>query len=220
MKTTGVIMLNTRFPRLVGDIGNPASFRGKVDYVKLEKSRVGNIVGPTIAMDLVEEILQAAIGLESRGAGLITTSCGFLGPVQSRVQARLGVPFIASSLALIPLLRTLHGGDSAIGVLTFDSRKLTPEHFCGNHSRQLAVAGIENGRELHRVISNDEEALNPVLALADVLQAADALTTNHPDLRCLLLECTNLSPYKPSLRKRSGLPVYDLVDTLNWLAGA
>nr|HPQ97542.1 hypothetical protein [Thiolinea sp.] len=155
--TTGVILLNTRFPRLPGDIGNPASFPGPCEFVRLERGRVGNIVSTgEVEEAVVREILQAARTLEQRGVSLITTSCGFLAPLQARIRAPLQVPFLASALNLLPLLYVLYGSQARIGILTFDSRRLTRHHFQADWRDSLCIAGLENGQELYRVISRDE----------------------------------------------------------------
>lgn len=214
MKKVGVIMLNTRFPRLLGDIGNSQSFDIECEFICMEKSRVSNIVVDNIADELIEEITLTARKLQDNDATIITTSCGFLGLVQERIQNELHVPFIASSLMLTPFLRTLFGPKSTIGVLTFDSKTLSHKHFNRHHDSNIIIAGIENGHELHRVIKNDETYLNRKLAEQDALQTAESLVEQGAS--CLLLECTNLSPYKSAIRKKTSLPVFDLVDTINW----
>ena len=126
----GVVMLRTRFPRLRGDIGSPESFPFPVIYRRVETATVPNVVvdRPRDAA-LDDAILEAACTLQQEGAALIATSCGFLGGLQARLQAALPVPVIASSLLLLPLLHALYGSERPIGVLTFDSTRLSSRHF-------------------------------------------------------------------------------------------
>ena len=49
---------------------------------------------------------------------------------------------------------------------------------------------------------------------------AHTLQSRTPDLDLLLLECTNLSPFKRDLRQSTRLPVFDLVDALMWTLGS
>ncbi|HPE61765.1 MAG: hypothetical protein KDI15_05255 [Thiothrix sp.] len=212
-------MLNTQFPRLLGDIGNPASFGGHCEILRLTRGRVGNIVSATGVDDaVVAEIINAAGTLEQRGVSLITTSCGFLAPLQARIRTALRVPFLASALNLLPLLYVLYGPQARIGILTFDSRKLGSLHLQADWHDGLCIAGVEQGCELYRVISQDETELDPVRAEQDVLAAARTLLPRQPV--CLLLECTNLSPYRQRLREQLGLPVYDLMDAVHWILNA
>lgn len=214
----GIIMLNTRFPRPVGDIGNLASYRYPAQIQRLENASVANIVVSQLADTAIAEVVDAAKTLEMQGASIITTSCGFLAPVQAVVQAQIDSPFIASSLSLMPFLRQAFGQTATVGVLTFDSRKLSPSHFNGLYDDAIHICGIEQGTELHPVISGDLTTLDCEKAAQDVLLAARALV--NANARCILLECTNLSPYKQILREELGLPVFDLVDAIHWLADA
>ena len=211
-------MLNTHFPRLPGDIACALSFDAECEILRLEKSRVANIVQGEIADDLLEEIGSAAIELQDNGASIITTSCGFLALAQKQIQAQLSVPFIASSLSLTPFLRILFGPTAILGVMTFDSKTLNTQHFQAAWDENIRIAGIENGQELHAVIKNDRTELNRKLAEHDAIEAATLLV--NQGARCILLECTNLSPYKPAIRQQTGLPVFDLVDTINWFCKA
>jgi Asp/Glu/hydantoin racemase len=54
-------------------------------------------------------ILEEAHKLIAQGATAITTSCGFLSPLQDELQAALPVPVITSALWLLPRLRAQHG---------------------------------------------------------------------------------------------------------------
>ncbi|EPJ44836.1 MAG: hypothetical protein OFPI_38740 [Osedax symbiont Rs2] len=214
----GIIMLNTEFPRPIGDIGNLQSYQYPAHIFKLSKANVSNVVCSELAPELIEEVIDAAQSLKAAGANIITTSCGFLTPLQAQVQTEIGLPFLASSLCLLPFLRQAFGRHCPIGVLTFDSRELSEQHFNGHYDDKLVIAGIENGRELHQVIKQGKTELNSQRAEQDVIEAAQQLMRQQPS--CLLLECTNLSPYKEKLRQHFQLPVFDLLDAVHWLAGA
>jgi len=40
---------------------------------------------------------------------------------------------------------------------------------------------------------------------------------SKPDTRAIVLECTNLSPYKNAIREQFAIAVYDIVDAVHWL---
>jgi Asp/Glu/hydantoin racemase len=214
----GIIMLNTSFLRPLGDIGNLASYRYRAEIFKLTKANVSNVVCADLEEEIVQEVIAAALSLKAKGVNVMTTSCGFLAPIQERVQGHIGLPFIASSLCLLPFIRQAFGPNGKIAVLTFDSRVLSPAHFNGHYDDHLLISGIETGQELHKVIKNGLTTLNSSLAEQDVVAAARRLLIHNPC--CLLLECTNLSPYKQVLRTTFNLPVFDLVDAVHWLADA
>ena len=120
-------MLNTNFPRLLGDIGNPASFKTPPVYSTVSDATVSSVIDAGEISDrLLASLVLAAKELAQAGVNVIGTSCGFLSSVQNTIQTELSVPFISSSLELIPILRMLYGESSNIGVLTFDADRLTP----------------------------------------------------------------------------------------------
>lgn len=216
----GVLMLNTHFPRLPGDIGNPDSLPCEVIIQRVDAARVDNIVSSSAPEDdLQQTLLQEADALQAQGIDLLVTSCGFLSCMQENLASRYKVPVIASSLVLMPFLRTVYG-PAEIGVLTFDSRKLTEQHFNGWFDERICIGGIERGQELHRVISQDETELDVVQAEKDVLMAVDELRERQPNMRVLVLECTNLSPYREAIKQHTGLTVYDLMTAIDWIKSA
>ena len=48
----------------------------------------------------------------------------------------------------------------------------------------------------------------------EAVQAGRSLIARHPEVDTLVLECTNLPPYKPALQQALGLPVFDVLDLL------
>ncbi len=100
----GVLMLETRFP---GEIGNPETFPFAVDYERVPGAVVDRVVsGKALPAELQQVFCAAVRHLTDRGAKLIATSCGFLAPLQTELVAASGRPVIASSLLLLPLLRS------------------------------------------------------------------------------------------------------------------
>ena len=209
----GILMLATRFPRPPGDVGHAASWPIPVRFRRVEAARRDNVVVPeALPAALVEAFAAEAEALVAQGAKAITTSCGFLVPLQGTLEARLGVPFLASALSEVAWLQEQVGPKRSVGVLTFDARILGEGHLrAAGAPVDTPMAGIEGGHELHRVISEDAPDLDMARAEADVLAAAEDLRARTPDLGGLVLECTNMGPYKRALEAASGLPVADIV---------
>src|SRR3569623_184261 len=118
----GVLTLDTRFPRLPGDIGNPASFdvpalTRTVRHASPQQA-VQSAAGQRAA-DLFTPFCHAMRDLERMGAAAITTSCGFLVLMQERLQAQATVPVVTSSLLMLPGLLERH---RRVGVLTVSAR--------------------------------------------------------------------------------------------------
>ena len=217
----GIISLDTKFPRLLGDIGNPESFRSPTKFIRVPEATVKSIVTPSGVNDqLLVALISAAKQLENENVNVIGTSCGFLSCVQQEIQAVVSVPFISSSLVLIPILQSLFGFETKIGVLTFDASKLSDIHLNGQSGQNIHINGLEQTGELYQCVVDNHSTIDENLAEKDVLRVARECVTAHPDIKLLVLECTNLSPWKNRLRSEFNLPVFDLVDTLEWINSA
>lgn len=207
----GVIMLDTRFPRLPGDIGNPASFDVPVIYRRVAGATVAAVVvaGPP-PPPVIQGILTAARGLDRDGVSVIATSCGFLGAVHERLQAAVATPVASSSLMLLPELRRRHGPGRPIGILTFDAARLSPRHFGPWRDDAVIVEGVATDDVLYRTIAEDRPELDGETAREEVIAAARRLLARAPDIPALVMECTNFSPYRAAVAAAIDRPVYDI----------
>ncbi len=216
----GIIMLNTRFPRPAGDIGNPKSFTMRVTHETVSDALVSNVVSPTkLESGLIEALIGAARALEARGVGLITTGCGFLGAAHDAVQAEISTPFASSSLMLVKPLRRIYGPSRPIGILTFQADALSPHHFPGAYDPGVVIRGIEGGRELYRVIRGDLTELDVEAACDDTVTAAQELVADAPGICAILMECTNLPPYRATVERAVQRPIYDVHSLIHWFSG-
>jgi len=215
-KTIGVLKLNTNFPRLPGDIGNPDSFRYPVCYCTIDAAVPANItIADSLSLQLQEEFSKGCKKLADKNVSLITTTCGFLSSIQSQLASVSETPVICSSLALLPMLAPIHGDAKHLGVLTFNSEALNSKHL--SNVTPGAIEGLLPTDTLHQVISQDLPELNYNAVQQEVIAASNRLLGKLPTARAIVLECTNLSPYKNQIRQHTGLPVYDIVDAIHWL---
>lgn len=214
----GILMLNTRFPRVPGDIGNPETFPYPVRYRVIEMATVDHVVsakGPSGAV--MDAFIQAAHDLVDEGVAGLTTSCGFMAIAQKELAGRCSVPVLASSLGQIPLVQSTLPAAKRVGVLTIDRRELTEAHFVGvGAPTDLPVEGVENGDELAHVIQKDLTALDTEKAEKDVIDAGRRLLAKAPDVGAIVLECTNMAPYAQALAAALRIPVYDIIGFLDW----
>jgi hypothetical protein len=100
-----------------------------------------------------------------------------------------------------------------VGVLTADASALTPKHFegVGAVGIPVAVQGLEDTSEFAEVIlRNTRTHMDTDLIEAEVLEAARRLKRQAPDIRSIVLECTDLPPYAARLQDELQLPVFDL----------
>ena len=212
----GILMLETRFPRILGDIGNPDTWPFPVAFKVVRGASARRVVVDR-ADGLIDAFVAAAEEMVREGADGIATTCGFLALYQRELAARLSVPVATSSLMQVPLVQALLPPGKRVGVLTVNAAALTPAHLvpvCA--PADTPVMGTEGGSEFTRVFLGDAPTLDVAAAAADVIAAGEALVRRHPEVGAIVLECTNMVPYAARLRAHLGRPVYDIYSFLTW----
>lgn len=214
LKTVGVLMLETQFPRLRGDIGNPHGFKFPIIYKVVGGASPKKVVEEQ-NQELVEKFIKAAKYLIGEGADIITTSCGFLGRYQKEIQAELTVPVYTSALLLMDGLEA-EFGKSNVGILTISKTAMTPAFLAGaGIEDKTPIGSTESGLEFSQAILANRTSFDEVQCEADLVQAASNLVSAHPNIRAILLECTNMPPHAAAIENSTGLPVRSLNDLLN-----
>jgi Asp/Glu/hydantoin racemase len=212
----GILMLEARFPRIPGDMGNAETWPFPVLYKVVAGASPERVVRQKAA-GLLDDFLAAAEELVRLGADGITTNCGFLSLYQKELAAHVGVPVATSSLMQAPFIQSLLPPGKRVGIITVSAESLSPRHLeAAGVDPKTPIVGTEHGREFTRVLIGNEERLDVAAAEQDILEAGDALLKKHPDIGAVLLECTNMPPYARALRQRLRLPVYDIVSFMLW----
>jgi hypothetical protein len=212
----GILMLETTFPRIKGDIGNPDTFSFPVLYQTVTGATPQKVVLDA-GTGLVKDFIDAGRALVSRGAKAITTSCGFLSLFHRQLVDALPVPVFTSSLLQVHLARWVIRSDQKIGIITARRQSLTGVHLAGVGicNYPLAIAGMDDAPEFSAVFIGGKPALDEPRCRREMQSAADRLMLEHPDVGAIVLECTNMPPYADTVRQATGLPVFDAVTMVN-----
>jgi len=213
----GVVMLDTRFPRPPGDIGHPEAFGVPVRQHVVRGAWPGTIVQSAAglrAAGVAPAFVRAVQALEAEGARAVTTSCGFLVLLQDELQTAARVPVRTSSLLQLPGLLALQ---PKVGVLTISAAALGPEHLFAagvpaSRLGDVVVQGVDPTGEFATAILGNRETLDIEKAGRDVVEAALALKRREPSLQAVVLECTNLPPYRQAIEAATGLKTWALTD--------
>ena len=212
----GILMLEARFPRIPGDMGNGQTWPFPVLYKVVPGASPLRVVTERAA-GLLNAFLDAAAELVQLGAEGLTTTCGFLSLYQADLARHVGVPVATSSLMQVPFIQSVLPPGKRVGILTISARSLKAEHLEAiGVPADTPVQGTDDGREFSRAIINDEPTLDVAAAEQDILDAGDALVRRHPEIGAVLLECTNMAPYASVLSEHLGLPVFDIVSFITW----
>jgi Asp/Glu/hydantoin racemase len=214
----GILMLEARFPRIPGDMGNAATWPFPVLY-RVVKGASPELVVLHGAAGLLPDFLAAAAELVSHGAEAITTNCGFLSLFQRELAAHVQVPVATSSLIQVPWVQATLPPGKRVGIITVSAKSLTPAHLAAaGVPADTPFAGTEDGTEFFRVlILGEKQDMDVALAARDILDAGRTLMRRCPRIGAIVLECTNMPPYAHALREALGVPVYDIYSLITWL---
>lgn len=212
----GILMLDARFPRIPGDMGNAQTWPFPVHYRVVRDASPDRVVRRG-APGLLDAFIDAARGLVADGADGITTNCGFLSLFQNDLSAALGVPVASSSLMQVEMVNRLLPPGRRAGILTISGSTLTAEHLERARVPEGTPIGSTEGlREFTRVILDNELQLDVEAARKDNIEAAQALYAAHDDLGAIVLECTNMAPYAADIAAATGLPVFSMDSFVTW----
>jgi hypothetical protein len=199
----GILMLEARFPRIAGDMGNATTWPFPVLY-KVVKGASPQRVVRERAAGLLDTFLEAAKELADLGADGITTNCGFLSLFQDDIARHVGVPVATSSLMQAPFIERVLPPGQRVGILTISAATLTPEH--------LSAAGVADGTPIVGTDGGRESAA-PFSAMSSNSTSpppsAIFWTREKPwcgNTRMLARSCSNAPTCRPT-RARSGRPV-------------
>ena len=212
----GILMLETRFPRIPGDIGNALSWPFPVQYRVVRGATPEGVVrgDPTRQLDA---FIEAGRDLVAMGCDGIATNCGFLALLQAEMAAALEVPVASSSLMQAPMIAATLPPGRHLSILTISEATLTPAHLAAaGVPAGTPVIGTDAGREFTRAIIEDEPELDVEACRDDLLDAAGRIMADHPDTGAILLECTNMVPFAADIRRHAGCPVYSIHSFLSW----
>ncbi len=213
----GLLRLDTAFPRPVGDVGNANSFDFPVRAAIVRGATAARVVRGR-ADTLLAPFVEAGRALARDGAVAIATSCGFLAAHQRAIADALPVPFAASALLQVAWVAPLLPAGRRVGVITIDADALGAAHLAGAGAPpDTPVEGLPRDGALARAVFGDLPTLDRAAVEAELVAAGLRLRRRTPALGAIVLECTNLPPYRDALARACGLPIFDVGTLLRWL---
>lgn len=233
----GVLMLDTAFARPVGDIGNRNSFPGvPMRFARVRNAFANRILGchpETGLQALFPAFLREALSLQAQGALGITTSCGFLAPLQYQLAKELTVPVALSSLLQVAWAQSLLPPGKICGVITIDAERLTLAHLTSvGAAANTPIVGMPRWGAFAELVLRESPSNSPSNSPSSATGAADqagggqrkaieaelisAARSLPSNTGAIVLECTNLPPYRKALRRHTQLPIYDIETLVRW----
>ncbi len=212
----GIMMLETQFPRIYGDIANANTWPFPVQYRIVRGATPDKVVRNDPRL-LVNDFIAAAQDLVASGCDGLTTNCGFLALIQDQVSQAVQVPVATSSLMQVPMVQQLLPKGKRVGILTISKATLTDEHLrAANAPFDIPIVGTDNGHAFTHGILDDQPSIDFAACRLDLLDAATELLRDYKDIGAIVLECTNMTPYAADIRKLTGLPVFSIYSFVRW----
>ena len=212
----GILMLEARFPRIPGDMGNATTWDFPVHY-KVVRGASPDLVVRRGGEGTLDAFIAAAQELVADGVDGITTNCGFLALFQKQLAKAVAVPVVASSLMQVEMVNKVLPVGKRSGILTINASSLTPAHLAAAAvPSDTPIGTTEGSREFTRAILDNERELDVALARQDNIDAALAMQHAHKDLGAIVLECTNMEPYSADISRATGLPVFSIQTLVTW----
>ena len=91
---------------------------------------------------------------------------------------------------------------------------------CGiDNTGDIVFKGLENSREFSAVVDM-RPCFDNEVARQEVVNAAEELVRENPDIGAMLLECSDMPPYAADVQAAVQLPVFDFITLIKWLHSA
>src|SRR5690554_6554759 len=115
----GILVLDTGFKRLPGDIAHAGTWPFPVQFAVVSGVTPADVIEGD-SRDALEPFSKAIHQLVALGVDGITTSCGFLAAIHPQLKALSPVPIATSSLMQIPMVQQTLPANKTVGILASD----------------------------------------------------------------------------------------------------
>lgn len=216
----GVLLVNCKgTPFIPGDVANASTYDFPVLYKTVPELTLKRLLEQD-DFSLAEPIVEVAKCLELAGVKAVTSDCGYMIKYQKHVAEALRIPVILSSLLQIPMLLNTLGDTGKVGILCANKRRLTSELLIRASivdRGRTVIYGLEEMPNFRSAILEESGRLDHIAIEKEVLQISQNMISENPDVRIIVLECSNLPPYASTIQKATGLPVFDLTSLISYL---
>jgi hypothetical protein len=213
----GVLLLDTTFPRILGDVGNEGSYPFPVRIKRVRGATVQRVVYDANP-SLKDLFIDAACELEDEGVVAVTSSCGFLSPLQIDVARAVNIPVFLSSLMQVPIAHAMT--QRRVGIVTANSKSMTKlvlESAGVTVDIPTAIIGLEDVPAFSEPILKDGASIDREQIESEIVVRAVQLIQTYPEIGAFVFECHNLAPYALAVQEATGKSIFDIIDFANWV---
>lgn len=213
----GIVVLETWYPLLPGNVANATTFDFPVRYRILREATVERIMRADPG--LLDMIIQAGHEFEQEGVRAMVGACGYFANYQREVAAALNIPVFLSGLLQVPMICRALKPEQQVGILVANAKAVsqTMLEACGITSDiPIAYLGMEDQPEFRNILEYGGQFHYDRFE-AEVVSRAQQLVAENPNVGAILLECSDLPPFAWSVQRAVKLPVFDFMSMINWI---
>lgn len=217
----GILMMDTVFPRLVGDIGNARTYQIPVKYYTVRNIQTDKMNASNAEKLLLQPFIDAARELEKEGCKAITTSCSFLTGFQKQLADAVNIPVFTNTLILTPFIHTMLNKNLKIGIFTEKSDLFHDDYFrqLGWSSKDIpiCISGMPEDSPFSNLFIHDNLEEDIEVLEESIQELTLRHMELHPDTGAIILECTNFAPFTNLIQNISGVPVFGINQLLEYI---
>jgi hypothetical protein len=214
----GIIVLNVGYPLIPGNVANATTYPFPVRFKVVEGADIPSLLAGDPS--LLAPSLRAAQELVDDGCLAIVGACGYFARFQREMAEALPVPVFMSSLSQVPMILGSLRPAEQLGVVCASKPSLDEATLAAAGvppDARIVVRGMERSEAFRTSILEGKGWMDNAAVEAEVVEAAVELSREHPDVRALLLECSDMPPYARSVQAATGLPVWDFITLIDWI---
>ncbi|CAK9019256.1 unnamed protein product [Durusdinium trenchii] len=207
----GVIRLDYHYPPARGDVDHPGSYGYEVHYHMVEGLTFEMCQSGKLTPEVEAAFLHGLRTLESKGVSVITGDCGFMMWLQELARKNTKLPVIMSSLVTLPVLTSSYHHGEKIAIFTANGQSLLSSLTggAGGTGEPFIFVGCEEVPGFEAVALGQKVDVKKVTP--GIVEKAKQVLRAHPQVRAILMECTELPPYSDAVRYFCGVPVFDAI---------
>lgn len=214
----GILMLDTQFPRILGDAGNPDTYA--IDVVIHIVENVGSldvVNDQQMPPKILQQFIDAARSLEQEGVSAITSTCGFLFKEQDSISAAVDIPVMVSPLSLYSDIKSSIGRKKVAILTASETDLITLLHSSDDiEIDEVEIIGMEKCAAFSEAILRDKQDQLKDLRSDEIEEFIKSnlieRLSDRNDIGAILIECGNLPPYISAIKTVIDLPVYSILD--------
>ena len=216
----GILMLDTTYPLIPGNVGNATTYNFPIRFKVLEGIPSNwwcDSEGPSLKR--LEKFIESAKQLEKEGVRAITTGCGFFAIYQKEASETLSVPLFTSPLMLVPMVSRMIGKNKRVGIISAGAERLKGSFLQNvgiDESILIGIDGMDDKEEFNNVIVYERKpTIDAEKMEAEVVDVARRLVNKNPDIGAIVLECSDLPPFAAAVQDAVNLPIFDFITLID-----